>query len=170
MTSASPSQAAPPPTYTEPVALPPTPRVTLIHNERAAGRLRMSTARILDLLGRAGYAARHVPTEDEADLEAALRDPGDLVVAAGGDGTVRGVALTLAKLGSSAPLAPLPLGTANNIARTLGLVGTTEELLRGLARPYCRPFDLGRIRAPWGEAHFLEAFGVGLFAHGSTLR
>lgn len=167
MTSDANSQAAPtPPTYAEPATLPPTPRVTLIHNERAAGRFRMSTARILELLGESGYAAEHVPTDDEADLEAALRDPGDLVVAAGGDGTVRGVALTLAQLGSSAPLAPLPLGTANNIARTLGLVGTTEELLRGLATPYRRPFDLGCVRAPWGEAHFLEAFGVGLFAHG----
>lgn len=154
------------PPYTEPAPLPPTPRVTLIHNERAAGRFRMSTARILELLGEAGYAGEHVPTETEADLKAALGDAGDLVVAAGGDGTVRGVALTLAALGSRVPLAPLPLGTANNIARTLGLVGTTEALVRGLARPYRRPFDLGCVHAPWGGAHFLEAFGVGLFAHG----
>lgn len=157
---------ATPTTYAEPVTLPPSPRVTLIHNEQAAGRFRMSTARILELLGEAGYRAQHVPTEIEDDLKAALGDPGDLVVAAGGDGTVRGVALTLAELGSGVPLAPLPLGTANNIARTLGLVGTTEELLSGLRAPYRRPFDLGRIRAPWGEAYFLEAFGVGLFAHG----
>lgn len=166
MTAQAATTSPKPSTYAEPVTLPPSPRVTLIHNEQAAGRFRMSTARILALLGEAGYDARHVPTGGEDDLRAALGDPGDLVVAAGGDGTVRGVALTLAELGSAVPLAPLPLGTANNIARTLGLVGTTEELLSGLATPYRRPFDLGRIRAPWGEAHFLEAFGVGLFAHG----
>ena len=64
------------------------------------------------------------------------------------------------------PLALAPLGTANNIARTLGLTDSTETLLRGLADPQPRPFDLGLIRAPWGEAKFLEAFGVGLFAEG----
>ena len=141
-------------------------RATLIHNAHAAGRLRLSTERILELLGEAGYDAVHVPTESEADLTAALVDPGDLVVAAGGDGTIRGVALALAAARSRVPLALAPLGTANNIARTLGLTDKVETLLRGLADPRPRPFDLGLIRAPWGEARFLEAFGVGLFAEG----
>ena len=141
-------------------------RATLIHNAHAAGRLRLSTGRILELLGEAGYDAEHVPTQSEDDLAAALKDPGDLVVAAGGDGTIRGVALALAAAGSSVPLALAPLGTANNIARTLGLTDKTETLLRGLANPQPRPFDLGLIRAPWGESRFLEAFGVGLFAAG----
>lgn len=149
-----------------PVSLPAAPRATLIHNGAAAGHFRMPTARILAFLRAAGYRAEHVPTETEADLEAALKDPGDVVVAAGGDGTIRGVALTLARLNPRAALAPLPLGTANNIARTLGLKARTETLLRGLARPRTRPFDLGHVRGPWGEARFLEAFGLGLFAHG----
>lgn len=141
-------------------------RATLIHNAHAAGRLRLSTARILELLAEAGYDAEHVPTESEDELASALENPGELVVAAGGDGTIRGVALALAAAKSDVPLALAPLGTANNIARTLGLTDTTENLLRGLAQPCVRPFDLGYIYAPWGEARFLEAFGVGLFAHG----
>ncbi|CAA9559315.1 MAG: hypothetical protein AVDCRST_MAG86-474 [uncultured Truepera sp.] len=64
------------------------------------------------------------------------------------------------------PLALAPLGTANNIARTLGLKDTTENLLRGLAAPQKRPFDLGLIHAPWGASLFLEAFGFGMFAQG----
>jgi len=142
-------------------------RATLIHNAHAAGRFRLSTGRILELLRDSGYDAEYAPTETEADLKAALKDPGDLVVAAGGDGTVRGVALALARRpGGGVPLAVIPLGTANNIARTLGLTDTTETLLRGLSTPRPQPFDLGLIRAPWGEARFLEAFGVGLFARG----
>lgn len=143
-----------------------TRRATLIHNAHAAGRFRLSTERIVTLLKEAGYDAEHAPTESEDELAAALEDPGDLVVAAGGDGTIRGVALALAAAGSRVPLALAPLGTANNIARTLGLTDSTENLLRGLAEPVPRPFDLGLIRAPWGSARFLEAFGVGLFAHG----
>ncbi len=141
-------------------------RATLIHNAHAAGRLRLSTARSLELSAEAGYDAEHVPTGSEDELASALENPGDLVVAAGGDGTIRGVALALAAAKSKVPLALAPLDTANNIARTLGLTETTENLLRGLAHPCARPFDLGAIRAPWGEARFLEAFGVGLFAHG----
>lgn len=98
-----------------------------------------------------------------------MRDPGDLVVAAGGDGTIRGVALALAQTGRGVPLALAPLGTANNIARTLGLKDTTENLLRGLAAPQKRPFDLGLIHAPWGKSLFLEAFGFGMFAQGLAI-
>ncbi len=143
-----------------------THRATLIHNAHAAGRLRLSTTRIIELLAEAGYDAEHVPTESEDDLANALKDPGELVVAAGGDGTIRGVALALAAANTNVPLALAPLGTANNIAHTLGLTDKAETLLRGLATPCARPFDLGLIRAPWGEARFLEACGVGLFAEG----
>ena len=139
---------------------------TLIHNSNAAGKFRISTDRIIELLAESGIEAESRPTESPDDLSEALRDPGDLIVAAGGDGTIRGVALALAQSELQVPLALAPLGTANNIARTLGLTERTESLLLGLADPLRRPFDLGFIRAPWGEARFLEAFGFGLFAEG----
>lgn len=146
-----------------------TRRATLIYNAKA-GRFHPSAARVLALLQDAGYDAAYRPTGGENDLAAALRDPGDLVVAAGGDGTIRGVALTLAQTraetGSKVPLAVVPLGTANNIARTLGLAAPTADLVRGLAAPRKRPFDLGCVRAPWGDLRFLEAFGFGMFAQG----
>lgn len=126
----------------------------------------MSTERIIELLAESGIYAEHRPTESPDDLPQALADPGDLVVAAGGDGTIRAVALALAAQKNRVPLALAPLGTANNIARTLGLTERTELLLRGLGTPELRPFDLGVLRAPWGESRFLEAFGFGLFAHG----
>lgn len=143
-----------------------TTHATLIHNSNAAGKFRMSTERIVELLALSGIEAEHRPTQSTDELAQALCDPGDLVVAAGGDGTIRGVALALAQAEIKVPLALAPLGTANNIARTLGLTERTENLLLGLGKPELRPFDLGLIRAPWGDARFLEAFGFGLFAHG----
>jgi diacylglycerol kinase (ATP) len=143
-------------------------RTTLIHNVGAGGTVR-STERMLELLQESGYDAVHVPTETAADLGAALKDPGELVVVAGGDGTVRGVVLALlARPTPPVPLALVPLGTANNIARTLSLTDSPETLLRGLASPQRRPFDLGHLSAPWGEAWFLEAFGLGLIAQGMS--
>jgi diacylglycerol kinase (ATP) len=82
---------------------------------------------------------------------------------AGGDGTVGKVARLL--LGSRTPIAILPMGTANNIATTLGIVGKSpKELIKGW--PAARPinFDAGIAKGPWGTEHFIEGFGIGLFA------
>lgn len=148
-------------------------RATLIHNVNAGGTFRLSSERILELLSESGYDTVHLPTEDEHELKTVLGDPlydpGELVVVAGGDGTIRAVALALlGRPGPRVPLALVPLGTANNIAHTLSLTAPPETLLRGLAAPQRRAFDLGHLSAPWGEGWFLEAFGVGLIARGWT--
>lgn len=140
------------------------PRATLIYNPNAAGTNTLPSDAALKLLERAGIKAHYRPTSSKSDLPAALHDPGDLVVVAGGDGTFRAVALYLKELGLRVPLTLVPLGTANNIARTLDLTGDPRALLTGLACPKLRSFDLGVVRGPWGEAKFLEAFGFGLFA------
>jgi diacylglycerol kinase family enzyme len=88
----------------------------------------------------------------------------DLVVAAGGDGTVAAAARVLA--GSGIPLAILPLGTANNIARSIGATATPEELIRRWELAERRPLDLGIARGAWGERPFVESVGGGLVAAG----
>lgn len=143
-------------------------QATLIHNPNAGGINALSSESIIELLGEISVTATCPPTTNETDLSAALQNPGELVIAAGGDGTVRAVALELHKLGLQVPLAILPLGTANNIARTLSLTEPPQALLKGLARPRVRRFDVGCARGPWGEVRFLEAFGFGLLAHGLT--
>ena len=85
------------------------------------------------------------------------------MVVAGGDGTVGKVARSL--VGSRIPIAVLPMGTANNIARTLGLTGTTfQDLIEGWNAARCVNFDVGVAKGPWGSKCFIEGFGVGLFA------
>lgn len=72
-----------------------------------------------------------------------------LVIAAGGDGTARGVAAGLA--GTGVPMAILPVGTANLAARNLGLpVGNLAELLRIALEGEARPTDLAWVRS-WDE-------------------
>ncbi len=84
----------------------------------------------------------------------------ELVVAAGGDGTVAAAARLVA--GRSIPLALLPLGTANNIAKAVQTEASSEQLVAGWDTATRRRFDLGVVRGPWGERRFLEAVGVGL--------
>jgi len=85
----------------------------------------------------------------------------DLLVLAGGDGTIRKAALRL--LDEETPIAVLPLGTANNISRTLGISENVEESIRSWRTARIQPFDVGVIHNSTDRANFLESFGFGLF-------
>jgi YegS/Rv2252/BmrU family lipid kinase len=83
----------------------------------------------------------------------------DLVVAAGGDGTVSSVADTL--VGTGVPLGIIPLGTANVLARELNIPLDIEAASRLLSHEH----DLATIDAmKVGGRHYLTQVGVGLDA------
>ena len=111
----------------------------------------------------AGHKLVHA-VERHHGPESLLDVPADLVVAAGGDGTVGAAARALA--GRGVPLGVMPLGTANNVARSLGIDGGPDEVAATWRTARRRPLDLGRVRLPDGEARFLEAVGGGLIAAG----
>lgn len=137
-------------------------RVTLIHNPGAGRTDHRGKDELVALLEDAGHAVRYQSSRDD-DWEEALDAPADLIVAAGGDGTVGRVARRMA--GRSVPLAALPAGTANNIARTLGLMeDTPEELVRGWEGARRARLDIGMAEGPWGKRSFVEGVGLGLFA------
>ncbi|MBO1076351.1 diacylglycerol/lipid kinase family protein [Roseomonas marmotae] len=76
-------------------------------------------------------------------LEAALALQPDVVVVGGGDGTIRTAAARLA--GGPVPMAILPLGTLNLLARDLGLPLAPEEAAAALARATPRRIDIGLV-------------------------
>jgi diacylglycerol kinase family enzyme len=92
----------------------------------------------------------------------------DVVVAAGGDGTVNQVVEGLLAAGEPAPaLGILPFGIANNVARSLGLLScrhggaaAIELAVHTLARGGERVIDLGAV----GRRHFVGAFAAGMDA------
>jgi diacylglycerol kinase family enzyme len=88
----------------------------------------------------------------------------DLVVAAGGDGTVATAAGIAFR--TSAPLAILPLGTANNIASSLGIKGPASTLVASWETARRVPFDLGRAQAASKEWLVVEGVGGGLVPAG----
>ncbi len=138
-------------------------QATLIYNPHAGGAAELSSGALLGALRSAGYTVYYPKTESEADVDSALAEAKGLIVIAGGDGTLRAVTTRL--VGRRASVLPLPLGTANNVCKALGIRGEALELLGGLnKRPKTRPLDLGRVTGPLGERYFLEAFGCGLFA------
>jgi diacylglycerol kinase family enzyme len=88
----------------------------------------------------------------------------DGVVAAGGDGTVAAVARGLAE--RAVPLLVLPMGTANNIALSLGIGLDAEACVARWDSGTVVPLDLAVSTGPWGERLVVESVGGGLVTHG----
>jgi diacylglycerol kinase family enzyme len=133
-------------------------KITLLHNPGAGnGQDVKAFAR---LITDAGHDLRYRTSKQ--DWKRLLQEPADLLVAAGGDGTVRKVVLAAADRGL--PFAAIPIGTANNIAKTLGLLGDAVEVIESWsASPLSEQrFDLGEVEAPWGSERFVEGVGGGL--------
>lgn len=86
----------------------------------------------------------------------------ELVAIGGGDGTVGKAVRALAEV--DRPLVILPLGTANNIARCLGLFMPVEEIVPRCGGSRERRLDLGIASGPWGRQVFLEGVGLGALA------
>jgi hypothetical protein len=133
-----------------------TVRTIVLHNP-TAGSGDVSAEDLLAALTAGGIASRYCSTK-QPDFADALGEPADLIVAAGGDGTVLEVISHVRD--RSIPIAILPLGGANNIARSLGMA--TDPL--GIARAGWREtevlrLDVGTAAGPWGERLFVESVG-----------
>ena len=88
----------------------------------------------------------------------------ELVVAAGGDGTVSGVVNGLARDFSAARLAVVPLGTGNDFIRTAELPWETEDALRLIETGRTRRIDVVRVANGEGTRYLLNA-ATGGFSH-----
>ncbi len=95
-----------------------------------------------------------------------LTPDADFVIIAGGDGTVRKVILQFlnGKTGDKRyPLALLPMGTANNISRSLHLMGDADDVIASWKHQHIQKFDVGKIAGFYEDMFFLEGFGFGIF-------
>lgn len=108
---------------------------------------------------------------DDAGIAAArsaIADGASVVLASGGDGTVRAVSEVLR--GSRTPLAIVPQGTGNLLARNLGVpLGRIDESVRAAFVGANRRIDLGVLKivredASESEHVFLVLAGMGLDA------
>src|SRR3954471_7179589 len=97
--------------------------------------------RLLDadvcLTSKPGSAARLART--------AIRKGAELIVAAGGDGTLNGVINGIAENAEDVRVGLLPLGTGNDFARTLGLPTDLEAAIEVVRSGETRAIDLVRV-------------------------
>lgn len=138
-------------------------RILIIANP-AAGRTRRSKARlnrVVAALRRRGCEVALHLTQRPGDAERLARaaDPVfDVIVAAGGDGTVNEVANGLRR--RSQPLAVLPLGTGNVVANEIGMPHAPEALAQVIAEAPAAPVWPGVA----GDRLFLAVAGIGFDA------
>lgn len=101
--------------------------VTIVANPRAGGG-RRSLAPHYEALARYGAEVETITPSSVVDVAPAVADAGgDRVLLAGGDGLVHQAIGTLAETGR--PFGILPVGTGNDFARALGLVGKPDKLV-----------------------------------------
>ena len=98
----------------------PTRRIALVTNPQSGQLLRQAEGYIEDLCKRSSFCCvEDIHNGIDAALESALAHGATAIAIAGGDGTIRAVAEQVARSGEHLPILPLPLGTANLLARRL---------------------------------------------------
>ncbi len=137
----------------------------LLHNP-GAGDEEHDKEDLISLIRANGFECRYSSTKKK--ILKNLDPDIDFLIVAGGDGTLRTVAKELVErkvIEKIWPIGLLPLGTANNIAKTLELEGETEDLIKTWHQGKFKNFDIGKIH-DFDEAYFfLESFGFGVFPY-----
>lgn len=116
----------------------------VINGKSRRGRDSVETA--ITVLEAAGFVLHRESCQDRGELDETIRRMAgsiDLVVLGGGDGTLNSAAPALVDTGL--PFGILPLGTANDLARTLGIPADLRAAAEVIVRGNIRRIDLGDV-------------------------
>lgn len=136
-------------------------KAVLIHNP-TAGDGNHSSGDLKRKIKSAGYKLKYYST-DFPGWEKFTEEKAEVIFVAGGDGTVQKLAKELLRAGGATQKTPvqlIPLGTANNIAVTLGVNEKTEELLNYINKV---GLDIGKVNGAGEAEFFIEGIGFGIF-------
>ncbi len=130
-----------------------------LYNPRSGkGRIACDTERILAEFRACGYAIE-AQAIDFAANPFDGNETIDLMVAAGGDGTVNFVVNAMKRKGLDIPVGVIPAGTANDFAGALGMSREPLEAARQIAAGRIAQVDCGCVNDLW----FVNIFSFGLF-------
>jgi YegS/Rv2252/BmrU family lipid kinase len=139
-------------------------RVAVVFNPVGAGehaeQRKRELVQALEAAGAREVLLEETTPEDpgRGAAERAMKERADVVLAAGGDGTVMACVSALA--GSGTPLAVLPLGTGNLLANNLGLPGELADAAEVALRGRRRRVDVGAV----DDDRFVVMSGIGFDA------
>ena len=129
----------------------------LINPRSRNGRSDIEAA--FDVLRQGGIDLAKPADDGDGDFGRVIVEQGqdcDFVIIGGGDGTLNGAVEGLVKL--DRPFGILPLGTANDLARTLELSDDPVDCARVIVAGATRKIDLGRAN----DKHFFNVASLGI--------
>ncbi|RYL90974.1 diacylglycerol kinase [Sporolactobacillus sp. Y61] len=137
-------------------------KARLIYNPTSGREMaKKSIAYILDRLEGAGYEASAYATKGKGDAtrgaHLAVKRKFDLVIAAGGDGTINEVINGLAENEYRPRLGVLPMGTTNDFARAVNIPRDIVKACDVLCAGYEMPVDIGKVN----DRYFINIAGAG---------
>lgn len=137
-------------------------RARLIYNP-TSGReqFKRQLPEVLNILEQAGYETSCHATKGAGDATEAARIAVernfDVVIAAGGDGTINEVVNGLAEQINRPKLGIIPVGTTNDFARAIHVPRTIEKALDVIVKGNTTPMDIGKVN----EQYFINIAGGG---------
>ena len=139
-------------------------KVKLIYNPYSGENIILSKLdEIINIHQQAGLTIVPYRIRKDCGIECAFHDikPGEYeyVLVAGGDGTVDSVVNAMAKQGISLPIGILPVGTANDFSKFLGIPFDIEEACKQIIGSTATTVDLGSIN----DKYFVNVASTGLF-------
>ncbi|MDE5695052.1 MAG: YegS/Rv2252/BmrU family lipid kinase [Alistipes sp.] len=132
--------------------------VFLYNDQSGKGRIRRNVGRICDIFREGGYDILPLPVDFDANPFDG-REQIDLMVVAGGDGTVNFVVNAMKQKGLDIPLGIIPAGTANDFAGALGMSGKPLQAARQIAFGSIDRVDCGRVN----DQYFVNVLSFGIF-------
>lgn len=132
--------------------------VFLYNNRSGRGKIADNVARICDVFAEGGYAIAPQPIDFAANPFDGNEEI-DLMVVAGGDGTVNFAVNAMRDKELDVPLGVIPAGTANDFAGALGMSCDPVEAARQIASGVEERIDCGRVN----DRYFVNIFSFGLF-------
>jgi len=141
--------------------------IVLIFNPTAKNASGRKIAKASHFLRSRGYKAEILFTEQKGHAESlareAVKESPSLIIAAGGDGTFNEIVNGIA--GSEIPMAILPLGTTNVLAKELGLPETVDGAMEVAVRGTPKTVSIGKISITCHSTlvtrYFLLMAGIG---------
>lgn len=140
-------------------------QVILLHNPSAGDENHLKEE-LVNAIENEGFACTYFSVKN--DKWKYQLDNADFAVVGGGDGTVRKVVKELVRrsvLDKKMPMALLPMGTANNLSKTLKIDRDQkrEVQIRNWKNKKLQKFDIGVVKNVDATEFFLESVGFGAF-------
>jgi len=134
----------------------------LINPVAGRGGYKNSIADIMDIFCNAGYVPSVFFTRyagHATELVQAHAPDFDIVVCLGGDGSLSDAAAGMMRLERAVPIGYIPLGTANDVAKTLSLSAKPVQAAAQIVSGSPKPLDIG-LFGPETYFTYIAAFGA----------